>query len=621
MAVVYCYGWSYGSGSGNAARYRIRHRAGTSGGAGSGNAITFTAAYVVKWFNDQNRLLAQGQRAGDGAVACAAVNGSGLSVACDIAYTADVTAFDAFLDLKWPAWWRLFWSVGAIDYDATPQALLPDDGSEAHECKSAVLDPGAYNYNVIPVDDDGDPQATPGAPADSPVTIAGPPESPVIESVENVGITAITPSSTAADHESNHVQIVLASIDPNLIPGIARMTLAGWTWNNGNGNVNCTSEVIILSVYDTKYIYVASVPTKPNLGSHPSVIGTISELPRLRVNFTGDAAATHQLYASPVNGLVDFGSPTAATLPSVDIAIPSYTTQDDTAAWAALLAAWDAAVADAVATWPGMLFDCITLTDAVEAALATFVAATGMPLMEITADLAAAGASAAGNIAAAASNANAAAAFGAYLQYLGSTLEDNPARYSLADGTPAGSGTLANTGRSLLQAALPLVKPNYLTLVMRSTLAGVQERADVPYVVELSADETGDIVEPKPANVMLTGYALSNVAGVRTLAATAAVEDDHSEPATYLDLYVVPAGDSIDPDTPTQSQAVQVGPFLSTATFIAVPVTAGAWYQVAVMARAANGARSASYEVEYVYVSADTPAAAAGLAATVTRDV
>jgi hypothetical protein len=127
-------------------------------------------------------------------------------------------------------------------------------------------------------------------------------------------------------------------------------------------------------------------------------------------------------------------------------------------------------------------------------------------------------------------------------------------------------------------------------------------------------------VLPKPAKAYLTGYTLANAAGVRTLNATAQVVDNDTEPATYLDLYVVAVGSSIDEDTPSQSQAVQVGPFTSSATFAGIAVTADTWYQVAVMARAANGARSAAYEIEYVYVSSDMPAAVGDLAATVTGD-
>lgn len=85
--------------------------------------------YVVAWWAD-SVLVATGTRTGNGALTCAEVNRSGLSVDCDLAYTVDVIGASAFIDLRWPA-------AYALNYEESDQALIWGIG-DAHEGEPVI---------------------------------------------------------------------------------------------------------------------------------------------------------------------------------------------------------------------------------------------------------------------------------------------------------------------------------------------------------------------------------------------------------------------------------------------------------------------------------------------------
>lgn len=144
--------------------------------------LTVGTTHFVRWWND-GVLVAEGSRVGNGAVVCAEIDESGLSVACTLTYTADVLPDVAWLDVRWPQSYQIHYSTGALTYPRTPEATLTDDGATSFQFLTPVLAAGSYNYNVLQVDDDGVLQTTIAAPADSPLTLNSAPAAPTITGV------------------------------------------------------------------------------------------------------------------------------------------------------------------------------------------------------------------------------------------------------------------------------------------------------------------------------------------------------------------------------------------------------------------------------------------------------
>ena len=97
-------GLGAGHGTGDVSTTRIRHTEGLGPGHGTGAATAWRYAYRVRWYDDNNRCVAEGEAdTPSEAVTCAPVDGSGVTVECTLAYTGNVLLGDGFLDLKWPA--------------------------------------------------------------------------------------------------------------------------------------------------------------------------------------------------------------------------------------------------------------------------------------------------------------------------------------------------------------------------------------------------------------------------------------------------------------------------------------------------------------------------------------
>ncbi len=115
--------------------------------------------YIVRWFAG-DRLVAEGSRTGNGAVTCSEMNASGLSVACVLAFTAELKPGTATIELRWPKSYQVHYSTGALVYPRTPEATVADVGSDSYLYLTGILAGGSYNYNILAVDDEGDVQTT-----------------------------------------------------------------------------------------------------------------------------------------------------------------------------------------------------------------------------------------------------------------------------------------------------------------------------------------------------------------------------------------------------------------------------------------------------------------------------
>lgn len=114
---------------------------------------------IVRWWAD-NTLVAEGSRTGDGVVTCEEINGSGLSIRCTLAYSADLQQGIATIQLRWPASYQIHYSTSALTFPRTPEATIKDNGATGYLYLTPVLAGGTYNYNVLTVDDEGVKQAT-----------------------------------------------------------------------------------------------------------------------------------------------------------------------------------------------------------------------------------------------------------------------------------------------------------------------------------------------------------------------------------------------------------------------------------------------------------------------------
>ena len=137
---------------------------------------------LVRWYSG-DVLVAEGLRNGDGALVCSEVNGSGLSIACTVTYTAALKPGTSLLALMWPKSYQIHYSTSALAYPRTPEDTVQDDGNDEYFYRSAIVVAGVYNYNALQVDDEGHVQTAISAPSDSPKTINAAPTSPTITSV------------------------------------------------------------------------------------------------------------------------------------------------------------------------------------------------------------------------------------------------------------------------------------------------------------------------------------------------------------------------------------------------------------------------------------------------------
>jgi hypothetical protein len=142
----------------------------------------FTTWIIRFWAGTQ--LVAEGSRLANGPVVCTERNGSGLTVTATITASGVLPPNVAFLDVRWPAAYQIHYSQAPLTYPRTPVKVVLDSGlDDGYVFLTPELLPGAWHYNVLHVDDEGDVQTSIAAPADSPVAIRLPPLPPTITGV------------------------------------------------------------------------------------------------------------------------------------------------------------------------------------------------------------------------------------------------------------------------------------------------------------------------------------------------------------------------------------------------------------------------------------------------------
>jgi hypothetical protein len=159
---------------------------------------TIATTHVVRWWNG-SQLVAEGSIVGNGAIAFTARNGSGLTIAATLTYTAEVKPNAAFLDMRWPKQYQIHYSTAALTYPRTPEVTMNDNNADSFIYISPVLAAGSYNYNVLQVDDDGVVQTTITAPADSPLVVHSVPAAPVVTGASGTAAAGLTLTWTVGE--------------------------------------------------------------------------------------------------------------------------------------------------------------------------------------------------------------------------------------------------------------------------------------------------------------------------------------------------------------------------------------------------------------------------------------
>lgn len=111
---------------------------------------------IVRWYAG-TRLVAEGSRSGNGSLTCSAMNGSGLSVACTITYSADIAAGTAYIELQWPESYQIHYSTSSLTFPRSPETTLADNGNDSQSYHVPTLAVSGtsqtYYFAVVPVMD------------------------------------------------------------------------------------------------------------------------------------------------------------------------------------------------------------------------------------------------------------------------------------------------------------------------------------------------------------------------------------------------------------------------------------------------------------------------------------
>lgn len=523
-----------------------------------------STVYIVRWWAD-DRLVAEGSRDGIGAITCSERNSSGLSVTADLTYSADVKVGTAFIDVKWPKSYQIHYSTSSLSYPRTPEATKNDDGTETYEQPTAALAAGSYNYNVIPVDDEGDEQSAPSAPSDSPLTIVAPPAAPTI--------TSVTGSATG-----------------------------GLTVNWTAGVAGCTYMV-----------YFSPVNEPINRGSRatPAPVGPSA------VNATSASIGTISGYA-PVDRTTDY----ATCVSTFDFEVSTANTAFITyTGFSAALTTLETSILTAISTFGGVLnLEFAKIKEQVSRQIASVKAITDS--VEGTGASASDGKDEIGPhfstllqmLGSILSGNSGRYAIGAGFLPGGQPPGTGTATGASLDGTSGLSSI--SFGDSLYDAAQPLIKNSRIRVIVRATLSSIQETNDAEYEVEF--DASGAIVAARPNEAEVQSITVS---GLGITAKAGVINDDSAGVATVMDLYVIAVGSSIVVGSPSASVALPTALAGYQSVNVSFTVGGSGWYQVVVMARTAGGVRSEKYKTLLRYFSTDTPDAVSNLSGKVIRGI
>ncbi len=518
--------------------------------------------WIVRFWAGE-RLVAEGARTGTGALTCAAMNYSGLSVACSLDSTGELKPGIAFVDLRWPKKYQIHYAKTALSFPRQPQDEVFDNGGDSYQYITPELAGGSWNYNVIEVDDDGNLPSGISAPADSPRVLLVAPKSPTITSI----------SGTAA-----------------------ALTVK---WRRGESGCVFT-------------LYRSNVNEPVNYGTRSApapIVTLLDETSAVLSAITGYAPEDREPYYDALVSAID--SAVAACNTAFDAGETGFAAALGTLGSAidAVLATYQADVHITTASFRQRIKKPLKNVSDVVKTLSGDGLSTHdwqfyvgpwfgdlLRALSIMLD----GSSSRyvfpnGAIPHAASGA---AASGAGAR---------------PDGG-AGANDL-NAGISLFDLAQPFIKPGLVRIVLRAIKNAVQDRMDTEYLVEFDAD--GNIVKPRPAQASFEKIDI--ISGLTLTALISVREDNAAAEAAYVDLCVVAADAEIDPGAPVASAMLPLSIANYHRKVVSYTAPSSGWYKIAALARTAAGARSQAWTERLVYLDTTGPGSVDGLNSLIVR--
>lgn len=517
--------------------------------------------------------------------------------------------------------------ASGLVFPRTPEATMSDNGADAYSFLTPVLASGAYNYNILGVDDDGVVQTTIVSPPDSPLTIQAAPASPTITGCTGSAAAGLTPTWTVG--EAGCTFTVYYSLVNQPI----------------NYDVGCLPAPITTAMDATSATTPAITGYTPvdNSGDYATVLAAVDAcVSALNAGYAGTNLNTN---AADGNYSVSHGGgyPAGATIVTVAVTVApggktilpndvitfvpgtgeSYICQafDAVGLSLSVLPPSPNGIAGAAVVHVsrdfGPYFSAILATQisTLKTAIAAYSAALGKPLAEIGASIDFAVNFLTLTLQSLQGQALQLAdwqiaiesEYGGLLTFFSNLAVGHSGRYTFPDGTlPLYSSLGSLSTGNLLSAAQPFVKPAIVRFIVRAMKGGVQEHGDQVFDMELSSG--GATVNTRP-NVPDLQKIDEN--GLTVTFNVAVIEDNANAPAVAV-VMVVNGANVVSVDLPDAQGGVHA---------VGMQYTFGAagWYTIEFFSQSALAAASPLSVPLNFYATNVAGVAVTGLSASVVR--
>lgn len=511
---------------------------------------------VMRLFNDQV-LVAEGSRIGDGLILCDSRNDSGLTFDAVVTYTGDV--LDGTVILRWTGSWNLHYDHDPLIFPRTAEDTVLDLG-ENYSWLSPNQAQGNVYYAVQAVGDDGIVETSPTPPSDSPKVINTQPE-PVPLAWFSGNYAAITVHWTLSPTPNCRYTVYSSLVDEPV--NLGQWAAPGDIGTGENETVAVIPPVANWTPNDWTSAYNGLVAALDAWAAGCNAdFGTKATYGANMLLRKAECQAALQAFADALQMNID---PFAESMAQChDWVIATDATNVD-----APLDAWQ----DRVGFWHGLLLDQASV--------------------------------------------NLDGQRGGYLMPNGSL----PMTVLASSASPTGEGTLgsgaiATPERTLSDLAWPRVQNRIVRVVIRATdPLGNQENYDNVWEVEL--DSNGDVVVPRPNMPSIESITASGLS--LSVAALYQSEDEGVAP-TRLQLWVVPSGTTMNPASPSAYGTLvsQLGGTWR-ATVAKSGLSTGYWDVAVAAYDPVTGGQSLLTDAVTVYVTNIQPGVAQNVSAKVIR--
>jgi len=516
-----------------------------------------TTHIVRLWAN--NLLVASGSRIGDGLVAFAENNSSGLTGQAILTYSADIEPGTYFIVCRWPSAYNVHYSTSALAFPRTAEMTVFDKGVKNYIVITPILAAGSYNYAVQAVGDDTTLQTTPATPSDSPKLVKSPP-----------------------------APVVLGAFSGNY----AAITIA---YANPVANGPCTFEVYSSLVDEPVNLeqWPLPIPIARPIGSSSVTLAPVANWQPLDrttawntywalidgvvaamnaaydTGYTGFAATLAAQETIAHDGLTALSLATGVPTPEHDEAITQLFTQ----------------LSEAAAL--GSQTEVADFQAFVDNAFSSFMTGMSLTLEGTT---------------------------GRY------TYTDGSLPYSGTGTADGDAGSLLSDGQvsstSVYDLVMPLVTNRWVRVIVRATRVsdGLTEVNDE--VLEIELDASGDVVQPRPNQAFIESITVNG------LAVTFKIQqrtDDQVVAAATMAVYSAAAPTSPTYVTPIVSGAAGTAITGLVTTTLSYTYPAPGYYVVAAKAISASGIQSGIAKQTTIFVGTEQPAAPTNIKAQVIR--